>query len=417
MSDEVKQLGEKAHRVLEELRGKVENLEGKTADVVDKATLDNMKSELSESLKGESAAKTELKALEDRLAEIEAKGNRPGQAAAGGDKAVEEHKQAFVNYVRNPDDSQAAAELRAAEKKAAEVNTGTNSAGGYGIPQELSQTIGRLAQDRSPIRQIARVIQGSVAYEELFDVNGYGTEWVGEGGNRSKTDTPDLTRVAPTYGSIVAKPRVTFESLDDLFFDVESWLADAAAREIAIAEGKAFISGNGTNKPTGFLAGTPVATADGARAFGTLQYRATGVANALSANPFDDLIRLTYGTKAQYRSNANFVLNSNTMAEYATVKDDNGQYLLQRAVSEGARDRLAGYSAVIAEDMPDIAADALPVAFGDFNEGYLISDIHGMRIIRDNVTDPGFVNFIVTKRLGGKIRNSEAIKLLKVAAS
>lgn len=410
-------VAEKLEKTLSALRTKMDELEGKSADFLDRNTVEKMKADLAASFKSESAAKTELKALEDRLAELEAKGNRPGKAATGADALVEEHKQAFIEYIRNPDDAQAQSNLRAVEKKAAQVTTGTGSAGGFGVPQELSRTIGRLAQNMSPIRQIARVVQSSVAYEELMDVKGYGTEWVGEAGTRNQTNTPDLARIVPTFGSIVAKPRVTFEALDDLFFDVEGWLADAAAREIAIGEGKAFISGNGTNRPTGFLAGTPTAEADGVRAFGTLQYRATGAAAALSANPFDDLIGLVYGTKAQYRANGRFVLNSNTMAAYASVKDSNGQYLLQRAVSEGARDRILGYEAFVAEDMPNIAADAFPVAFGDFNEGYLINDVHGMRIIRDNVTQPGFVNFIVTKRLGGRVRNSEAIKLLKVAAS
>jgi HK97 family phage major capsid protein len=380
LDNETKSLIEEGNRTITELRGKVESLEGKTADIIDRDTLDKMKADLAENFKSESAAKTELKALEDRLAEIEAKGNRPGQAARGGDALVQEHKQAFINYVRNPDDPSAQSELRAIEKKASEVNTGTGSSGGFGVPQDLATTIGRLAQDRSPIRQIARVQAGSVAYEELMDLNGYGTEWVGEGGTRNPTDTPELARIAPSYGSIVAKPRVTFESLDDLFFDVEGWLSGAAAREIAIAEGKAFVSGNGTNKPLGFLSGTPTDEVDGVRAFGTLQFRATGVADALSDTPFDDIIRLKYGTKAQYRANAKFVLNSNTMATYATVKDDQGQYLLQRAVAQGAPDMLSGHAAAVAEDMPNIAADAFPVAFGDFDEGYLISDLHGMRI-------------------------------------
>lgn len=417
MSNDLKSLVEEGNKTIEALRGKVEALEGKAADVIDQAALDKMKADLSESMKSESVAKTELKALEDRLAEIEAKGNRPGQAARGGDALVEEHKQAFINYIRNPDDAQAQSELRAAEKKAAEVNTGTNSSGGFAVPTELSSTIGRLAQDRSPIRQISRVISGSVGYEELMDLNGYGTEWVGEGGTRNKTDTPDIARIAPSYGSIVAKPRVTFESLDDLVFDAEGWLSDAASREIAIGEGKAFVSGNGVNKPMGFLAGATSGQKDGVRAFGTLQHLITGVADGLGANPFDQLIRLIYGTKAQYRNGAGFVLNSNTMADYATVKDVQGQYILQRAVAEGMKDRLLGYSATVVEDMPDVAADTTPVGFGDFEEGYLISDIHGLRIIRDNVTAPGFVNFIVTKRVGGCIRNSEAIKLLKVAAA
>lgn len=410
-------MADKLEKTLHDLRTKMDELEGKSADFIDQNTVEKMKTDLADKFRQEAADAAGVKALEDRLAELETKANRPGQAASGNDSAVEEYKQAFINYVRNPDDATAASELKAMERKATETATTSGGAGGYGVPQELARTIGQLAQDASPMRQIVRVINSSVAYEELLDLNGFGHEWRGETDTRNQTNTPNLGQVTPTFGTLSAKPETTVEALEDLFFDVEGWLAGAAAREFAIAEGNAIIAGDGTNKPTGFLSGTPVATGDDARAFGVLQYRPTGQAAALSANPFDELRRLTFDVKAAYRQGGRFTMNSNTLADYAVVKDSNGQYLLERNVQEEPNGRIFGYGVTVAEDMPNVAADAFPVAFGDFEQGYVLNDLHGLRIIRDNVTKPGYVRYIISRRLGGTIRDSQAIKLLKVASN
>ena len=185
----------------------------------------------------------------------------------------------------------------------------------------------------------------------------------------------------------------------------------------AITEGTAFVSGNGTNKPTGYLTGTPVATADASRAFGVLQYLATGQAAALATNPFDTFKQLRFGLKAAYQANARFVMNSLTQAQLATVKDSTGQYLLTQAIKEGESDMISGKPITIAEDMPVIGANSFPVAYGDFSQGYLIADIPGVWMIRDEITKTGWVRFPMAKRVGGKLLDSNAIKLLKIAVS
>lgn len=223
--------------------------------------------------------------------------------------------------------------------------------------------------------------------------------------------------VAPTFGMASAKPQASEESLDDLFFDVENWLISSAAEAIAQGEGTAFVSGNGTNKPTGFLAGpTPVTTVDASRAFGTLQYIASGQAAAMptSADIFYDLI---YALRARYRANARWVTSKLVLAALRKYKDSQNQYLWQPSLVEGQPATFMGYGITEAEDMPAVGAGAFPIAFGDFREGYLIADRVGMRITRDEITSPGFVKFYVRKRVGGKLRNTQAIKLLKIAAS
>lgn len=376
-----------------------------------------------------------------RLEKMETKLARPGVLGGGSEQRSESaeavaYKNAFVSWVRNPSDperrmalQQRAKELRRVESKAfgdddgfetraSSANTGTGSAGGFALPEMIESQIASLSVDISPIRQIATVrTVGSSDYKELFDVNGAGFEWVGEGDTRNGTNTSDLAEVAPTFGMASAKPKASEESLDDLFFNVEGWLVSTAAEAIAAGEGAAFVLGNGTKKPTGILAGpTPVTTADASRAFGTLQYIASGQAAALpaSADVFFDLV---YALRSRYRANARWVTSKLLLSGLRKYKDSTGQYLWQPSLQAGQPDTFMGYAVTEAEDMPIVAANAFPLAFGDFKEGYLIADRVGMRMTRDEITESGFVKFYVRKRVGGKLRNTQAIKLLKIAAS
>jgi len=395
------------------------------------AELDAKLAKMDEHIDSLNEAKSRLEKVETKLARPGAGGGRESER---GSPEAEAYKGAFLNWVRNPGDperrtalQQRAKELRKVESRqdddgfetrATQAVTSTGSAGGFALPEIIERAIARLSVDISPIRQIATVrTVGSPDYKELFDVNGAAFEWVGEAGARSQTNTADLAEIAPTFGMASAKPQASEESLDDLFFNVEDWLTMSAAEAIAQGEGAAFVSGNGTNKPTGFLAGpAPLATVDASRAFGTLQYIASGQAAAMptSADIFYDLV---YALRASYRNNARWVTNKLVLAAMRKYKDTSGQYLWQPSLVAGEPATFLGYGITEAEDMPAVAASAFPLAFGDFREGYLICDRVGMRITRDDITTPGFVKFYVRKRVGGKLRNTQAIKLLKIAAS
>lgn len=376
-------------------------------------------------------AKDKIEAIETKLSRPGAFGGRSGEITS---PEAESYKSAFLHWVRNPGDperrtvlQQRAKALHVAESRAVNEDdfetratatiTSTGSAGGFALPEVIERSIAKLMLDISPIRQIATVRQvGSPDYKELFDISGAAFEWVGESDTRSQTNTPDLAEVAPTFGMASAKPQASEESLDDLFFDVENWLVMSAAEAIAQGEGAAFVSGDGTKKPTGFLDGTPVTTADSSRAFGVLQYVASGQAAAMptSADIFYDLV---YALRARYRNNARWVTSKLVLAAMRKYKDSADQYLWQPSLIVGQPATFMGYPITEAEDMPAVAADAFALAFGDFREGYLVCDRVGMRITRDEITTPGFVKFYTRKRVGGIIRNSQAIKLLKIAAS
>lgn len=382
-----------------------------------------------------------LSEQKQRLEKLEVKLARPGAGAGdkreGESKEAADYRSAFMAWVRNPTDperrsalQQRARDLRRVEAKAfgdddgfetraAQTVTSTGAAGGFALPEVIERSIARLTVDISPIRQIATVrTVGSPDYKELIDVAGAAFEWVGEAGARNQTNTPDLAEVAPTFGTASAKPQASEESLDDLFFDVENWLVTSAAEAIAQGEGAAFVAGNGTNRPTGILAGpAPVATADAGRAFGTLQYIASGQAAAMPTNP-DVFYDMVYALRARYRPNARWLTSKLILATIRKYKEaTTNAYMWQPGLSAGQPDTFIGYPVTEAEDMPVVAANAFPLAFGDFREGYLIADRVGMRMTRDEITSPGFVKFYVRKRVGGRLRNTQAIKLLKIATT
>jgi len=370
-------------------------------------------------------AKSRLEKIEIKLARP---GNGYGDQKQGETREAVEYKDAFVAWMRNPADSERkqavhnagrALEAKARETKSTAVVTSTGAAGGFALPEQIERSIARLSIDISPIRAISTVrTVGTSDYKELFDINGAGFEWLGETDTRNQTNTPDLAEVAPTFGMASAKPQASEDSLDDLFFNVEDWLVSSAAETLAQGEGAAFVSGNGTKKPTGFLGGpTPVTTVDASRAFGTLQYVFSGQAAAMPTT-LDTFVDMIYSLRARYRANATWVTNKLILAALRKYKEaTTNAYMWAGPTAAGQPSTFFGFPIIEAEDMPAVAANAFPLAFGDFREGYLVVDRVGMRITRDEITTPGYVKFYVRKRVGGKIRNSQAIKLLKIATS
>jgi len=184
----------------------------------------------------------------------------------------------------------------------------------------------------------------------------------------------------------------------------------------AAQEGTAFVNGDGTNKPKGFLSYTIVAEASWA--WTKIGYVATGTAGDFDADaPIDAVIDLVYALKSGYRQNGNFVMNRKTQAKVRKLKDADGQYLWSPPTQVGGRASLLTYPVVEAEDMPDIAANAYAIAFGDFRRGYLVVDRAGVRVLRDPFSAKPYVLFYTTKRVGGGVQDFDAIKLLKFAAS
>lgn len=294
----------------------------------------------------------------------------------------------------------------------------SDAAGGLAVPEELDAAIDATLKSISPIRAIANVVKvGSAGYRKLVTSGGFESGWAAETGARDETDTPTFNEIAPPMGELFANPAASQAMLDDAGFDVEAWLVDEIAREFASAEGAAFVSGNGTNKPKGLLAATTSSSGDASRTFGQLQYVATGAAGAFAANPEEKLIDLVQTLRTPYRQGAAWVMNSSTLAKIRKFKTSDGAFLWAPSLASGQPATLLGYPVVEAEDMPDIGANSLSIAFGNFKAGYLIAERGETQVLRDPYSNKPYVHFYATKRVGGMVSNSEAIKLLKFSAS
>ena len=289
--------------------------------------------------------------------------------------------------------------------------------GGYAVPREIDALIAAQLKLISPIRAIAQVVQtGTAGYRKLVTSGGSASGWVSEVASRPETTTPKFNEIAPPMGELYANPAASQAMLDDADFDLESWLASEIAMEFARAEGAAFVNGTGTNQPKGFLGAATATTTDATRPFGTLQFLASGNASGFDASPELKLIDLVHALKSGHRQGAVFVMNSKTLATVRKFKAADGTFLWQPGILDGAPARLLGYPVIEAEDMPDIAAGVFPIAFGNFKAGYLIAERKATTLLRDPFTNKPFVNFYATRRVGGQVLDSDAIKLLKIAA-
>ncbi|MFN4113770.1 MAG: phage major capsid protein [Sphingomonadaceae bacterium] len=349
------------------------------------------------------ALRTEVDEVKARVDRIARAAHRP---AIGGSTDSPEVKGFVDGYLRRG---------RTAEIKS--VRGTVPADGGYAVPREIDALIARELTEISPIRAIAQVVQtGSSGYRKLVTTGGTASGWVSETAARPETATPQFAEIAPPSGDLYANPAASQAMLDDAGFDLESWLASEIALEFARAEGAAFVNGTGVGQPEGFLSAPFAATADGSRPFGTVQYIGTGNATGFSAAPEDTLLDIVHTLRGGYRQGASWVMNSATLAMVRKLKTADGAFLWQPGLVEGQPDRLLGYPVIEAEDMPDLAAGETPIAFGNFRAGYLIAERSATQILRDPFTNKPFVHFYATRRVGGQVLDSSAIKLLRVEA-
>lgn len=304
------------------------------------------------------------------------------------------------------------AHMRRGEVQAS-LNKGTDSDGGYLAPIEWDRTITDRLITVSPMRSVCAIQQISTqGFSKLFNNRGAASGWVGETAARPATATPTFSSLTYTVGEIYANPAATQQLLDDAEISLESWLAGEVETEFAYQEGAAFLSGDGTNKPRGLLNYITGGTAAAVHPWGAIAVVPSGEAAALTA---DSLLDLTYALPGEYTGNARFMMNRSTHGVVRKLKDGQGNYLWQPSYQAGQPASLLGYPITEMPGMPDVAADATPVLFGDFKRGYLIIDRIGVRVLRDPFTNKPYVNFYTTKRVGGGLLNPDVLKALKIA--
>jgi len=335
-----------------------------------------------------------------------------------------EYLTAFNRFLRHSPDSQA---MQKPEVRAA-LSVGSDPDGGYWVPTELSSRILKRLHETSDMRSISSAVSISSDTLEMMNDTNRGTSggWVAEKGTRPETNTPTVGKQIITVHEQYAMPKATQRLLDDAVVDVEGWLAKKIADELAFTENTAFVTGNGVGKPRGFLdyGAAAVTTADASRAWGVLQYVPMGasggfplLSGAVMASDCDALLDAIYALKPAYRNGARWAMARSTVATVRKLRDENGHYHWQPGLQAGQPQSLLNYPIAEIEDMPALAANSLSIAFGNFEEAYQIVDRQGIRVLRDNLTEKGFVKFYTTSRVGGDVVNFDALKLVKAAAS
>lgn len=389
--------------VANELKSSFEEFQKKNDKRID--AIEAEKGKLAESvdtLNGKLSDLDDLKSsLEAELAAVK----RPGGGVAN--KDVAEHKSAFELFVRKGKDD-GLAEL---EQKAMQI--GSDPDGGYAVPEELDRTIISALRDEVVMRQECNVVSvGTPNYKRLVNMGGTGSGWVGETEKRPETATPKLGPIEPVWGEIYGNPGATQTMLDDAFFNVEQFITGELAIEFAEQEEAAFTNGDGSKKPKGLLAYGSEDKADKDRDWGKLQHLLLKKPTELTA---DEVMQLVYALRKPYRSGAKFMMNNSTLFKVRTLKDSQGNYLWQPGLQLGQPSALLGYGIAENEQFADMAAGAVPLAFGNFKRCYTILDRIGIRMLRDPYTNKPFVHFYTTKRVGSMLVDSNAVKLLKAA--
>jgi len=324
--------------------------------------------------------------------------------------AVTDYAKAFSGYLRRGE------AMPAEVAKAMQV--GRDPEGGFWVEPDTDGRIVSKIYETSAVRQVANVTTiGTDALEGPLDLDEPDSGWVGETEDRPDTRSPQVGKWRIPVHEQYAQPRISQKMLDDAMVDVEQWLEDKVARKLARGENQAFVKGNGSNKPRGFLSydlGDP----DGTN-WERIPYVETGADGAFSTSNGsggDVLIDAIYGLKEEYRTNATWAMNRSVEAEVRKLKDGQGNYLWQPDFSQRNGRAILGANIINFEDMPGIASDSLSIAVADWEEAYQIVDRVGIRVLRDPYTGKPFVKFYTTKRVGGGVVNFEAIKLVKFAA-
>lgn len=346
------------------------------------------------------AHQTEVRGLTDRIASLETRLSRPNvQTEQRNEPTVEQR--AFNNFLRFGNTNLTPEEIRA-------LTVSTDSAGGFLTPDNFVAEMLRNVVNFSPVRQYARVMNVASANVRMPKRTGTMTAaWVAETADRAATQ--------PTYGEVELTPfeaacyvDVSNQLLEDSAFNLESELAFDAAEEFGRLESVAFVSGDGTGKPKGVITDAGIGTV------------ISGHASTLGTAPADKLIDLFYALAPAYRRNATWAMNSTSLAAVRKLKDTTtGQYLWQPGLQNGEPSTLLGRPVAEMPDMPDVAASALPILIGDFQQGYRIVDRVSLSILRDpySVATKGQTRFHMRRRVGGGTVKAEAFKALKISAT
>lgn len=299
----------------------------------------------------------------------------------------EEEKNAFCDYIRKG----------VQNNLITKSFSGGDEEGGVMITPTLSKQIISKLNQSSVMRQIASVEKISTrSLDIIYEDGDFAAGWVAETANRAETNTPKLKRKSIHVHEIYAQPKATQSLIDDAEINIENWLAERISDSFIKLENEAFVIGDGTNKPNGFLLDDKIEKIDSG--------------NDINVEVIMNLIN---SLDEGYLTNASFIMNRKTLSLVQGLKDEEGRFIWNQSLANPLKQTIFGIPVVISSYMPDLGADKLTIAIGDFKSAYKIVDRSGINIMRDPFTEKPFIKFYAVKRVGGDVVNPSAIKLAK----
>ncbi len=387
---------------------------GRTFDEF-KSTNDSRLQMLESKNKVDPLVEAKLRKIEDTMAKTE---NRLQKLQAMGTRPVSEtrtqpedgYQSAFMDYVRKGYE-------HGLEQKS--LSSSSDSDGGFLVPRGTDLHLQQTLSVQSVLRRLSSVRQISTdALDVLADKRMADAGWVAETADRAETDLTELVKIRIPVHEMYAKPRATQKLLDDSSVNIEEWIAQKIASKFATMENKAFLLGDGVNKPKGILAYDSVDKANWA--WGKLEHIKTGHEGTFAdGQVVDILIDTFHSLKSEYLGNASWVMSRSAQSAIRKAKDPHsGQYLWQPALTEGSSASLLGFPVFTCDEMPtlEVGTASKSVLFGNFAEAYQIVDRQGTRILRDPYSSKPYVEFYTTRRLGGDVVNFEALKVVNFSA-
>ena len=364
--------------------------------------------------------KTEAKydELYREVEELALKANRPLVYAGTSGNSTVENKSLAAGFKALIAGQQEKANQCFVEAKAMQVGSGPD--GGYVTHDLISSGMTRVMAEISPIYRLARKVQipAGAAFEEPIDRDMLSAEWVSETATRPETASPTLATLNIALHEIYAMPAISQKLIDTASLDIVKWLTGKIADAFALTEAVAYHDGNGVGKPQGILAYPTAATADASRAWGTVQHIPTGASGAFHTTKADCLIDTVSALKNQYREGSAWLMNRKTAAAVRKIKESTTDaYIWAPGLQAGQPEMLLGFPVVIDENMPDIGANTLSIAFGNVSRAFTIVEQPGVKLLSDPYTSKPFVKLYGYRRVGGALSNTEALKLVKFSAS
>jgi len=378
-----------------------------------------------EAFKGMRAKLEERVAAAERVVdELALKAARPGGMGPGRSASADPGEMKALDFAVRAllAGDQAKAYRHFAEAKAMRADSDPD--GGYVVHSVMSDGMTKVMAEISPVYRLARRVPMSTgaSFEEPVDREQLDATWVSELGSRTDTDTPQLGMFTVDLNEIFTMPKLSQKLIDTASINVVQWLIGKSGEAFAIKEGQAFHDGNGVGRPRGFLSYTLSTAGDATRTWGSVQYIFTGASGAFptssaTVNPADILVDVVSAMRAQYRDGAVWLMNRATAGICRKLKDAEGRHVWVDSLVLGAPAVLLGYPVEIDEQMPDVGADALAIAFANLAKAYTVIEQPGVKFLSDPYTAKPNVVLYSYRRIGGGLNNPEAVKLLKFGTS